>query len=84
MTENRALKLTYIACIAGKAEAFFKAFAQTSYNLKKKYAGLYKVLLAEIKTISVHKKSQDFSLKKGTVPATDQKYIFFFKTGRVW
>lgn len=58
MTENRALTLTYIACIAGKAEAFyFKAFAQTSYNLKKKYAGLYKVLLAEIKTISVHKKS---------------------------
>lgn len=35
MTENRALKLTYIACIAGKAEAFFKAFAQTSYILKK-------------------------------------------------
>lgn len=36
MTENRALTLTYIACIAGKAEAFyFKAFAQTSYNLKK-------------------------------------------------
>ena len=35
MTKNRALKLTYIACIAGKAEAFFKAFAQTSYNLKK-------------------------------------------------
>lgn len=26
----------YVACIAGKAEAFLKAFAQTSYNLKKK------------------------------------------------
>lgn len=32
-----------------QGRGIFKAFAQTSYNLKKKYAGLYKVLLAENK-----------------------------------
>lgn len=43
MSENRD-QFMYIACIAGKAEAFLKAFAQTSYNLlKKKNAGLYKI-----------------------------------------
>ena len=39
------IETKYIECIAGKAEAFFfKAFAQTSYNLKRNMnAGLYKI-----------------------------------------
>jgi len=38
-------KLTYIACIAGKAEAFFflKLLHRLHIILKKKYAGLYKI-----------------------------------------
>ena len=57
------IETKYIECIAGKAEAFFfKAFAQTSYNLKRNMnAGLYKIWLAEIKTPSIQEKSYDFS-----------------------
>lgn len=58
----------------------FKAFAQTSYNLKKNMLAFTRFYLLKIKTKnSVHKKSQDFSLKKNaTVPATDQKYIYIY------
>lgn len=54
----------YIACIAGKAEAFLKAFAQTSYNLKKKMQAFTRFDLLKSKQfqfIKIHKTS---ALKK--------------------
>ena len=45
-------------CLGDSRHFFFKAFAQTSYNLKRNMnAGLYKIWLAEIKTPSIQEKS---------------------------
>lgn len=46
ITQSSKVNIHCMYCRQGRGISF-KAFAQTSYSLKKKYAGLYKVLLAE-------------------------------------
>lgn len=68
----------YIACIAGKAEACLKAFAQTSYNLFKKMQAFTRFDLLKSKQfqlIKSHKTSALKTNKERTVPAADQKNL---------
>lgn len=57
----------YVACIAGKAEAFLKAFAQTSYNLKKKkMQAITRFDLLKSKQFQLIKSPKTSALKKQT------------------
>lgn len=54
----------YVACIAGKAEAFLKAFAQTSYNLLKKMQAFTRFDLLKSKQFQLIKSRKTSALKK--------------------
>lgn len=62
---RKETKVTYIACTAGKAEAlFFKAFAQTSYNLKKNRRAFTRFDLLKSKQFRLRKSRKTSALKK--------------------